>query len=112
MTVPPNPTDPRYNDPDRHFPDDKARKDARTATVIGVVAGVIALIALILALVHMSDDFAPANCDPASDYVCEPETQTQTSTTQVPSTSMSPTEVPVPTSSPSETVTTTVVPGG
>ena len=92
--------------------DEDARKSAKTALIVGAVAGLIAVIALILAAVHMSDDFAPANCDPNTDYVCKPETTTQTTTTQVPSVSMSPssTEVPVPTSSPSEIVTTTVHP--
>ena len=92
--------------------DEDARKAAKTATVIGAVAGLIAVIALVLAIVHMQDDFAPANCDPASDYVRRPETSEVTTSVDVPSTSMSPTstEVPVPTSSPSEVVTTTVKP--
>jgi hypothetical protein len=103
-------TDPHDPRPAVTAVDRDARTTAKQATILAAVAGLLGLVALILALVHMSDDFAPANCDPASDYVCEPETQTQTSTTQIPSMSMSPTEVPVPTSTPSEVVTTTVVP--
>ena len=96
--------------PDDRFPDERARSAARTALTVAVLGGLVALAALIIAIVHSSQDFAPANCDPSSDYVCKPETQTQTTSVQVPSTSMSPTEVPVPTSTPSEVVTTTVVP--
>jgi hypothetical protein len=106
MTIRDDPNDPAG----RPLRDEEARNTAKTATIIAAVAGLIALVALILALVHMSDDFAPANCDPATDYVCEPETVQETTTTDVPSTSMSPTEVPVPTVTPSETVTTTVRP--
>lgn len=106
-TVPPREP---HRDPDDRVFDEKARKAAGVATIIAVVAGLIGLVALIFAIVHTSQDFAPANCDPTTDYVCKPETRTETTTTQVPSTSLSPTEVPVPTSSPSEVVTTTVAP--
>jgi hypothetical protein len=101
--------DPNAPDPDRHFPDEKARKAARLATILAALALLLALIALIVALVH-DHDFAPQNCDPATDYVCKPEVKEEKVTTQVPTTSMSPTEVPVPTVTESETVTTTVVP--
>lgn len=112
MTLPGDPNDPRTplnRDPDDRLHDGKARKAAKLATIIAAVAAVIALIALIIALAH-DHDAAPSNCDPSTDYVCEPETVEQTGTVDVPTTSMSPTEVPVPTVTPSETVTTTVVP--
>ena len=110
-----NPNDPnnprrRERDPDGYFPDEKARKAATLATILAAIAGLIAIVALIIALSHDHEDKAPQNCDPNTDYVCEPEVVEETTTTNVPSTSMSPTEVPVPTVSPSETVTTTVRP--
>jgi len=108
------PTGPGYSasDPDDGpWPDRKARDAARLATIIAVIAGIIAVIALIVVLIHASnEDDAPANCDPTTDYVCEPETRTEEVTTQVPTTSLSPTEVPVPTVTESATVTTTTVP--
>lgn len=90
--------------------DSEARDRARTATIVAVIAGIIALVALVIALVHSSKDFAPANCDPSTDYVCEPEIITETTTVDVPTTSLSPTEVPVPSISRSPVVTTTTVP--
>jgi len=108
---PPRDPDGRFRTDDR-YRDEKARKSASLATVLAAVAGVIAIVALIYAFVHGHDlgDSAPANCDPATDYVCEPETVEETATVDVPTTSMSPTEVPVPSTTQSEIVTTTVRP--
>ena len=105
---PPRDPDGRFRTDDR-YRDEKARKSATLATILAAIAGVIAIVALIFAFVH-NHDSAPANCDPATDYVCEPETVEETATVDVPTTTMSPTEVPVPTVTPSETVTTTVRP--
>ena len=116
MVTPHDPTDPDdatrrrvHGEPFDGVRDEKARKAASLATVLAAVAGVIALVALIYAFMH-NHDFAPQNCDPATDYVCEPEVVEETATVDVPTTTMSPTEVPVPTSTPSEIVTTTVRP--
>lgn len=105
-----NPNDPIRTD--ARYRDDKARKSATLATILAAIAGVIAIVALIIAFTHDHDlgDSAPANCDPATDYVCEPEVVEETATVDVPTTSMSPTEVPVPSTTQSEIVTTTVRP--
>lgn len=78
--------------------DPGARDSAKTAMIIAAIAGLIAIAALIIALVHVSQNFAPQKCDPKSDYVCHPTTTTQT------------TSVPVPTTTLSPTVTSSVVP--
>lgn len=53
---------------------------------------------------------APKNCDPASDYVCKPETTTETTKVDVPTSKETTTETVVPTTTQSEIVTTTVKP--
>ena len=63
--------------------DEKARKSASLATILAAIAGVIALVALIYAFVH-GHDSAPANCNPETDYVCEPEVVEETATVDVP----------------------------
>lgn len=116
MTVHDDPNDPN-RDPRRGgarevrgvLRDEEARKAARIAQILAAVALLLSVIALIWLAVH-DHDFAPSNCDPGTDYVCEPEVVEETGTVDVPTTSLSPTEVPVPTVTPSETVTTTVRP--